>query len=121
MTDKDDKKPHKKHKPRKDTNVVVKEGMPDPVHVFAPHVETARRIRRGAPNRRNKLLKKVGAFVEEEKVGAFVEEAPTNSMGSSSSTNGPVQGFDPVKKIAPRSRQNKVLKRFGAFVNKPIT
>jgi hypothetical protein len=112
MTDKDDKKPHKKHKPRKDTNVVVREEMPDPEHVFAPHVETARRIRRGAPNRRNKLLKKVGRFVE---------EAPTNSMGSSSSSTGPVQGFDPVKKIAPRSRQNKVLKRFGAFVNKPIT
>ena len=108
MTDK-----KRKRKPRKDTNVIVREEMPDPTHVFAPHVETARRIRHGAPNRRNKLLKKIGAFVK--------EDAPTNSMGVSSSNQGPVQGFDPVKKIAPRSRQNKVLKRFGAFVNKPIT
>jgi hypothetical protein len=106
MTDKDDKKPHKKRKPRKDTNVVVKEDTPDPV--FTP-----KRIRRGAPNRRNKLLKKVGAFVK--------EDAPTNSMGTSSSNQGPVQGFDPVKKISPRSRQNKVLRRFGAFVSKPVT
>ena len=41
------------------------------------------------------------------------EQSPTNSMGGSSSAQGPIQTFDP---LLGRKKKKKVLKRFKNFL-----
>lgn len=51
----------------------------------------------------------------------LTEDAPTNAMGASSSTSGPVQGYDPVlrsKRQAPKIRRHLLRRRVREFLKK---